>query len=183
MPALDPTAISVSEALDGVQSTLDGLSAAEARSRLLRSLVLRDGQALSVPSDETVSGDVVLLKAGDTIAGDGLLLESKDLCADESALTGEIFWAEKRARCVDKLASPAGTAGVVWAGTHVVSGTAGALLIATNRAARIGEVSKRVIRRPPETEFDRRLRQFGAMLVQITSCRNHRSPTSSSCNR
>jgi Ca2+-transporting ATPase len=43
------------------------------------SKVLRDGKIVSVPSEELVVGDIVLLEAGDAVPADGRVLESASL--------------------------------------------------------------------------------------------------------
>ena len=43
------------------------------------SKVLRDGKVISVPSEELVVGDIVLLEAGDAVPADGRILESASL--------------------------------------------------------------------------------------------------------
>ncbi len=53
------------------------------------SKVLRDGKVISVPSEELVVGDIVLLEAGDAVPADGRILESASLKIEEAALTGE----------------------------------------------------------------------------------------------
>ena len=53
------------------------------------SKVLRDGKIVSVPSEELVVGDIVLLEAGDSVPADGRVLESASLKVEEAALTGE----------------------------------------------------------------------------------------------
>jgi Mg2+-importing ATPase len=71
-------------------------TAADAMKKLLarvrtRASVLRDGERVSVPVEEVVPGDVVILAAGDAVPGDGRILESRDLYVEEAALTGESF--------------------------------------------------------------------------------------------
>jgi Mg2+-importing ATPase len=131
-----------------------------------KSDVLRDGVELRIDTDQVVDGDVVTLAAGDTVPGDGLLLEAKDLYADESSLTGESFPAEKR--------SASGTVDAteracrVYAGTHVVSGTARALMQMTGPGTEWGQLVGELGNERPETEFDKGLRHFGQLLIQIT---------------
>ncbi|MBS1656453.1 MAG: cation-transporting P-type ATPase, partial [Bacteroidetes bacterium] len=57
--------------------------------------VLRDGSEHEVFAEEVVPGDVLLFSAGDIIPADCLLFEVTDLHANEAALTGETFPAEK----------------------------------------------------------------------------------------
>lgn len=133
-----------------------------------RATVLRDGQKVEVPAEQVVPGDVVLLSAGDTIPGDALLLESKDLFVDESALTGESYPAEKKAGAVASDARQSERTNAVFEGTHVVSGTAHVLIMATGADTEFGAISERLRLRAPETEFERGLRRFGEMLIKVT---------------
>ncbi len=57
--------------------------------------VLRDGHVTSVPSEELVVGDVILLEAGSAIPADCRILESASLQIEEAALTGESVPVEK----------------------------------------------------------------------------------------
>ncbi|HEY5996153.1 MAG TPA: calcium-translocating P-type ATPase, PMCA-type, partial [Candidatus Deferrimicrobiaceae bacterium] len=51
--------------------------------------VVRDGNVTTIPRQELVRGDLLLLEAGEEVPGDGTLLESVSLMSDESRLTGE----------------------------------------------------------------------------------------------
>lgn len=53
------------------------------------STVLRDGRPVSLPSEEIVPGDIILLSAGSLIPADGILLEGKDFFVSQSVLTGK----------------------------------------------------------------------------------------------
>ena len=53
------------------------------------SKVLRDGQTVTIRSEDLVVGDVVLLEAGDAVPADGRVLESASMKVEEAALTGE----------------------------------------------------------------------------------------------
>ena len=52
------------------------------------SKVLRDGQTVTIRSEDLVVGDVVLLEAGDAVPADGRVLESASMKVEEAALTG-----------------------------------------------------------------------------------------------
>jgi len=56
-----------------------------------KSNVLRDGKPVSLPTEEIVPGDVVLLAAGSLIPADGLVIEAKDFFVNQAVLTGETF--------------------------------------------------------------------------------------------
>ena len=51
--------------------------------------VMRGGVVVSLPQNQVVVGDIILLESGDKIVADGRLIESVSLKIDESALTGE----------------------------------------------------------------------------------------------
>ena len=53
-------------------------------------------------------------------------------------------------------------------GTHVVSGSAKALVVHTGKETEFGKVSERLALRPPETEFERGVRRFGYFLMEVT---------------
>ena len=133
-----------------------------------RARVLRDGAVCELPLAEVVPGDVALLDAGRSVPGDGRLLEARDLFVSEAPLTGESEPAEKATG-----ASPADTplarrSGAVFLGTHVVSGAARMLIVRTGRATELGRVAARVVARPAETDFERGLRRFGYLLMEVT---------------
>lgn len=57
--------------------------------------VLRDGQKITVPSQEITVGDIVFLEAGDFVSADGRILENFSMKVNESSLTGESMSVEK----------------------------------------------------------------------------------------
>jgi len=59
-------------------------------------LVVRDGQEMSIPVEEVLTGDIVLVKPGEKIPVDGEVLEGTS-SVDESMLTGESIPVEKKA--------------------------------------------------------------------------------------
>jgi len=133
-----------------------------------RATVLRDGNPIEIPPEELVRGDVLQLVAGDAVPADARLLESKDLFVDESTLTGESYPVEKETGSVDEDAPLAARTDAVFQGSHVVSGTAHAVVARTGAATEFGAISERLRHRAPETDFERGLRQFGAMLIRVT---------------
>jgi P-type Mg2+ transporter len=131
--------------------------------------VLRDDRLTETPIEEIVPGDVVSLSAGATVPGDARLLDSKDLFVDQAALTGESYPAEKSAGNVAADTSLADRTNSVHLGTHVVSGTATALVVRTGADTEFGEIARRLELRPPQTEFELGVRHFGYLLLEITS--------------
>lgn len=132
------------------------------------SVVLRDGLETEVRLDEVVPGDVALLSAGAAVPADCRILEARDLFVNEAALTGETFPAEKRQGELPPETPLAQRINALFMGTHVVSGTARALVVNTGRQTEFGRVSERLRLRPPETDFERGIRQFGYLLLELT---------------
>ncbi|HEX6005398.1 MAG TPA: magnesium-translocating P-type ATPase, partial [Burkholderiales bacterium] len=148
--------------------------AADAVARLLarvrtRASVMRSGRRVEVPLEAVVPGDVVLLAAGDLVPGDARMLVSKDVYVDESALTGESYAAEKQPGMVDADVALGRRQNALFLGSHVVSGTATALVVHTGRQTVYGAISAELARRPPLTEFEHGVRQFGYLLLEIAA--------------
>ncbi|HEX4804254.1 MAG TPA: HAD-IC family P-type ATPase, partial [Conexibacter sp.] len=104
---------------------LRGMAAASAR-------VLRDGEAVTVPAEEVVVGDVLLLAPGDHVVADARLVACDALEVDEASLTGESLPVVKAAD-----AGP-DAARVVLEGSDVTVGTGRAVVVAVGRRTRLG---------------------------------------------
>jgi len=134
----------------------------------IKAEVLRDGSPREIPVEEVVPGDIVVLNAGDVIPGDCRILESKDLFLDEAALTGETYPVEKMAGILPPETPFGQRTNTLYLGTHVVSGSAMAVVARTGKDTEFGKVSERLRLRPPETEFERGIRRFGFLLMEVT---------------
>lgn len=134
----------------------------------IKSAVFRDGNKQEIPVENIVPGDIVALNAGDIVPGDGLLIESKDLFVDEAMLTGETYPVEKTVSVLTADTALAKRVNSVWMGTHIVSGTAKALVILTAKNTEFGKVSERLKLKAPETDFEHGIRRFGYFLGEVT---------------
>jgi Mg2+-importing ATPase len=134
----------------------------------IKASVLRDGGPKDIPVEEIIPGDIVILGAGDIVPGDCLILESKDLFVDEAMLTGETFPVEKTVAVLAAEIPLGQRTNSLFMGTHVVSGSAQALVISTGKETEFGKVSERLKLRPLETEFEHGIRRFGYFLMEVT---------------
>ncbi len=134
-----------------------------------RSTVLRDGHEVQIATSEVVAGDVVLLSAGAIVPGDCRILLARDLHADEAALTGETFPVEKSPDPVAVEAGLAARRSMLFAGTHIVSGTGQAVVVGMGQDTELGRIMQRLERSPPPSEFERGVERFGVMIAQVTS--------------
>lgn len=134
----------------------------------IKCLVLRDQKEVELPIENVVPGDVILLSAGDIVPADSLLLESKELYIDEAAFTGETFPVEKNCGVVAVESPLAKRTNSLFMGSHVISGKAKALVMATGPQTEFGKISDKLRLKNPETDFEKGIRQFGYMLMEIT---------------
>lgn len=133
----------------------------------IKSKVLRDGAECAVPAEEVMPGDVVLLAAGSLIPADGVLLEADDFFVNEAVLTGETFPVEKKPGITAAQSTLPERHNCVFLGSNVRSGSAKMLVVQTGKQTVYGQIAERLNLRPAETEFERGIRRFGALLTQV----------------
>ena len=170
---IDASIILIIVIISGLLGFWQEYSASNAVAKLLaivqiNTKVLRNGKQEDIHIEQIVPGDIVVLSAGDIIPGDCLLLEGKDLFVDEAMLTGETFPVEKSISILPADTALAQRANTVWMGTHIVSGTAKAIVVFTAQNTEFGKVSERLKLKPLETEFERGIRRFGYFLGEVT---------------
>jgi P-type Mg2+ transporter len=134
----------------------------------IKARVLRNGGEREIGTEEIVPGDIILFAAGDLIPSDCLLLESRDLFIDEATLTGETYPVEKSAGAVPEGTPLGKRINALFMGTHVISGSAKAVVVCTGKDTEFGAISEELKLRPPVTEFERGVRRFGYLLSEIT---------------
>ena len=170
---LDAMIILVIVLVSGLLGFWQERGAADAIQKLLalvqvRARILRNGEFKDIPINEVVPGDVVQVSAGDSIPGDCLILESQTLSVDEATLTGETYPVSKVPGILPVETGLSQRINSLLMGTHVVSGSAQAVVIHTGKMTEFGKVSERLKFRPPETEFESGIRKFGYFLLEVT---------------
>ncbi|WP_374261021.1 HAD-IC family P-type ATPase [Zoogloea sp.] len=115
--------------------------AALARSVASDVTVLRDARRRRVDAAELVPGDVVWLAAGDKVPADLRLFDSRALQVTEAALTGESAAVAKQVAPLPADSLLADRANMAYAGTLVVAGQGGGLVVATGRATETGRIA------------------------------------------
>jgi P-type Ca2+ transporter type 2C len=106
-----------------------------------QAMVQRDGRRITVPAEELVPGDIVLLQPGDKVPADMRLLKVKNLQIQEAVLTGESVPVEKSAEAVASDAVLSDRLGMAYSGTLVTTGQASGLVVATGAQTEIGHIS------------------------------------------
>ncbi len=110
-----------------------------------QSKVIRDGKQISIPSEDLVVGDIIVLEAGDAVPADARIIECASMKIEEAALTGESV-------PVDKKEEPlkAGENGdvalgdrknMVFMGSTVVYGRGKAVVVATGMETEMGKIA------------------------------------------
>jgi Mg2+-importing ATPase len=132
-----------------------------------KTIVLRDGTPQKIATEEIVPGDIVLLSAGSLIPADGIVFQVDYCFVNQAVLTGETFPVEKKPGRVPDDASLTDLTNCVFMGTDVRSGSARAVIFRTGKQTAFGQIADKLTIRPPETEFQRGIRQFGEMITRV----------------
>jgi Ca2+-transporting ATPase len=118
--------------------------ALNAQKQSLQVKVQRDGAVHTIPLEETLAGDVVLLELGDEVPADGRLLRATELLVDQSLMTGESEPVRKSPRPFDDAAEGPDQPGCLYRGTQVVDGVGAMLVTEVGDATMLGQIARRL---------------------------------------
>lgn len=129
-------------------------------------MVMRGGRQVSIPAEELVCGDVVLLQSGDKVPADLRLLRSKGLQIQEAALTGESLPVNKSIETVAEQAMVGDRSCMAFSGTIVTHGQGAGVVVATGINTQLGQISSLVAGvEMMTTPLLRQMAQFGRWLT------------------
>ncbi len=104
--------------------------------------VLRDGKECTLPAEDLVPGDIVILADGCVVPADVRLLEEANLAVQEAALTGESVPVEKDALSVLKEDAPLGDrVNMAFSSSVCTAGTATGVVVATGMRTQVGAIA------------------------------------------
>ena len=127
--------------------------------------VLRESGPATIPSEEIVPGDVLLLSTGDRVPADARVFTSSELHVDESALTGESEPVHKTPEAVDRDTQPADRRNMVWMSSAVTGGNGRAVVVATGMDTQLGGIAGTVrATERGQTPLQKRLSRLGLVL-------------------
>ncbi|MBQ9764857.1 MAG: cation-translocating P-type ATPase [Lachnospiraceae bacterium] len=137
------------------------------------SKVIRDGKLVSIPSEDLVVGDIVVLEAGDAVPADGRLIENASLKIEEAALTGESVPVTKFIDIINLKESaqdiPLGDRkNMVYMGSTVVYGRGKAVITATGMDTEMGKIADALANaKEGQTPLQLKLSQLSKVLTWL----------------
>ncbi|MDD7847288.1 cation-translocating P-type ATPase [Metamycoplasma hyosynoviae] len=129
--------------------------------------VKRNGQLITLPSDEIVVGDIIFLDTGDIVPADGYILSSKNLNVIESSLTGESEAVEKHfSEAKDESLPIAEQKFALFSSSIVSSGNATYIVTKTGINSEIGKISNLVsMQKQSLTPLQRKITKLGKIFA------------------
>jgi P-type Mg2+ transporter len=123
---------------------------------------------MEIPVSDLVPGEVIWLSAGDIVPADVRILSARDLFINQSALTGESLPVEK----FPTLAEPAPKSflefgDIAFMGSHVVSGTAKAVIAATGGQTYFGALARSIVGERVTTSFEKGIHRFTWLMIKF----------------
>ena len=136
--------------------------------------VLRDNREQTIPAEELVPGDIVIIDTGSRIPADLRLLESVELKVDESALTGESLAVSKSVERVDQHSPLAERSSMLWTGTAATNGRAKGIVVATGANTEFGRIAEltsavSLDQTPLQRKLAKLGRQLGVMAIVVSA--------------
>jgi magnesium-transporting ATPase (P-type) len=136
--------------------------------------VLRGGRRMTIPAEEVVPGDIVILEAGDRVPADLRLLRARSLKIDEAVLTGESVPVDKAVAPVPENASLGDRTSMGFSGTFVASGQGAGIAVATGPGTELGRISALIssvetLQTPLIRQMDQFARQLTVVILAISA--------------
>jgi Ca2+-transporting ATPase len=160
-------AIVILNAALGVFQEAKAEKALEALKRMAapNSKVIRDGNLLTIPSRELVTGDLVTLEAGDYVPADLRIVEAINLKVEEASLTGESVPVEKEVETITGNVPLGDRHNMGFMSTIVAYGRGKGIVTGTAMQTEIGKIAEMLQEAKEEqTPLQRKLEEFGKYL-------------------
>ena len=128
--------------------------------------VKRNGRVTSIPSENVVKGDILVLEAGNYVPADCRLISSYNLKIDESSLTGETLPSSKDADAILTKDVPLGDMiNMAFLSTIVTAGHGEGIVTDIGMNTKVGNIANMILTdESPETPLQRKLGEVGKKL-------------------
>ncbi len=128
--------------------------------------VLRDGKEMEIADSSVVQGDLVVLEEGEKVPADARLVSVRSLQADEASLTGESGSVQKTEHVLTAKNVPLSEQkNMVFMGTHVVSGSGLAVVVAVGLETAIGKIAKKIATIDSEIPLKKDIRRLSRVVI------------------
>ncbi|MBR5186827.1 MAG: HAD-IC family P-type ATPase, partial [Clostridia bacterium] len=167
-------AVVIINAILGVAQESKAEKAIEALQEIAKatSKVIRGGRQVSIPSEDLVVGDIIVLEAGDAVPADARILECASMKIEEAALTGESVPVTKQAEILNAGANGDVSLGdrknMVFMGSTVVYGRGKAVVTATGMDTEMGKIADALAQaQEGKTPLQMKLSQLSKVLTYL----------------
>lgn len=106
--------------------------------------VIRDGEEKTIPAENLVIGDIVLMTSGNKVPADCRIIDAVSLLAEEGALTGESGSIEKHCNPITGDPALAERHNMLYMGTNIVQGRCRAVVTATGNNTEMGIIAEMI---------------------------------------
>ncbi len=135
--------------------------------------VLRGGRRVTVPAEQVVPGDVVVLEAGDRVPADLRIVRARNLRIDEAILTGESVPVDKGNAPVAGDAALGDRTSMAFSGTLVTEGQGTGVVAATGAGTELGRISAMIgavekLATPLVRQMDQFARQVTLVVLAVS---------------
>ena len=133
---------------------------------------LRDGQIVTVKSEDLVVGDVIILDAGDAIPADCRIFECASMKIEEAALTGESVPVTKLVNALmgkdEKEVALGDRKNMAYMGSTLVYGRGKAVVVATGMDTEMGKIANAIsLAEEGKTPLEIKLEQLSKVLTKL----------------
>ncbi|MFZ0323384.1 MAG: cation-translocating P-type ATPase [Actinomycetes bacterium] len=127
--------------------------------------VVRDGRQIRIPTQQIVTGDLLVVAEGDAVGADARLVSASTLMTLEASLTGESEAVLKDIAVLPHTASVGDRVNILFNGTAVARGVGRGVVTATGMATEMGHVAALLDRAvEATTPLQREIARVGRML-------------------
>ena len=167
-------AVVVINAVLGVMQESKAEKAVEALQKMSAATTktLRDGQIVTVKSEDLVVGDVIILDAGDAIPADCRIFECASMKIEEAALTGESVPVTKLVNALmgkdEKEVALGDRKNMAYMGSTLVYGRGKAVVVATGMDTEMGKIANAIsLAEEGKTPLEIKLEQLSKVLTKL----------------